>query len=71
MGQQTQGTVTDGDDIPRACVHVEGAKVSAHACDICLRTNGVDTNGAAAMVMTFDRLWKKVRPGTFGKIQMG
>ena len=26
---------------------------------IWLRTNGVDTNGAAAKVMNFDRLWKK------------
>ena len=32
-----------------------------------LRTNGVNTNGAAAKVMNFDRLGKKVRPGTFGK----
>ena len=32
-----------------------------------LRTNGVNTNGAAAKVMNFDRLEKKVRPGTFGK----
>ena len=29
-----------------------------------LQTNGVDTNGAAAKVMNFDRLGKKVRPGT-------
>ena len=36
-----------------------------------LRTNGVNTNGAAAKVMNFDRLGKKVRPGTFGKIQIG
>ena len=31
----------------------------------CLRTNGVNTNGAAAKVMDFDRLGKKVRPGHF------
>ena len=36
-----------------------------------LRTNGVNTNGAAAEVMNFDRLGKKVRPGTFGNIQVG
>ena len=30
-----------------------------------LRTNGVDTSGAAAEVMDFDRLGKKVRPGTW------
>ena len=31
----------------------------------------VDTNGTAAKVMTFDRLGEKVRPGTFGKINVG
>ena len=37
-----------------------------------LRTNGVDTNGAAAKVMNFDRLQKKVRPAsTFGEIKVG
>ena len=36
-----------------------------------LRTNGVDTNGAAAKVMNFDRLGKEVRPGTLGKIEVG
>ena len=36
-----------------------------------LRTNGVNTNGAAAKVMNFDRLGEQVRPGTFGKIQVG
>ena len=36
-----------------------------------LQTNGVNTNGAAAKVMSFDRLEKKVRPGTFGKIKVG
>ena len=33
-----------------------------------LRTDGVDTNGPAAKVKTFDRLGKTVRPGIFGKI---
>ena len=33
-----------------------------------LRTNGVNTHGAAAKVLSFDRLGKKVRPGTIGKI---
>ena len=33
-----------------------------------LRTNGVNANGAAAKVMTFDRFGKKVSPGTFGNI---
>ena len=36
-----------------------------------LRTNGVNTNGAAAKVTMFDRSGKKVRPGTFGKITVG
>ena len=35
------------------------------------RTNGVDTNRAAAKVMNFDRLGKKVHPGTFGKTKVG
>ena len=30
-----------------------------------LRTNGLNTNGAAAKIIDFDRLGKKVRPGTF------
>ena len=35
-------------------------------------TNGVNTNGAAAEVINFDRLGEtKVRPGTFGKIKVG
>ena len=38
---------------------------------IWLRTNGVNTNGAAAKVMNFDRLGKKVHPSTFGKIRVG
>ena len=37
-------------------------------CVLWLRTNGVNTNGAAAKVMYFDGLGKKVRPATFGKI---
>ena len=54
---------------------------SAHGCQIVrrrvapdepwLRTNGVNTNGAAAKVMVLDRLWKKIFFGTFGKINDG
>ena len=33
--------------------------------------NWGNTNGAAAKVTDFDRLGKKVRPGTFGKINAG
>ena len=36
-----------------------------------LRTNGVSTNGAAAKVMNFDGLRKKVHTGTFGRIKVG
>ena len=36
-----------------------------------LRTNGFNTNGAVAKVLNFDRLGKKVRPGTFGQIEVG
>ena len=36
-----------------------------------LRTNRVITNGAAAKVMTFDRLGNKLRPGTFGNVKVG
>ena len=36
-----------------------------------LRTDGVNTNGAAAKVSNFVRLGKKVRPGTFGKLKVG
>ena len=39
--------------------------------NIWLRTNGVNTNGAAAKVRLFDILGKKVRPGTLGKIKVG
>ena len=35
-----------------------------------LRTDGVNTNVAAAKVMTLAGLGKKVRPGTFGKIEV-
>ena len=36
-----------------------------------LRTTGVNTNGAAAKVNMFDKLWKKVGPGTVRKITIG
>ena len=36
-----------------------------------LRTDGVNTHGVAAKVMTFDRSGKKVRPGTFGNTKVG
>ena len=40
-------------------------------CIHCLRTDGVNTNGAAAKEVNLDSLRKKVRPGTFGKIKVG
>ena len=46
-------------------------KTGLARCSPWLRTNGVNTNGAAAKVMDFDRLGKKVRPGTFGEIKVG
>ena len=36
-----------------------------------MRTNGVNTNGAAAKAMNFDGFGKKIRPATFGKIKAG
>ena len=36
-----------------------------------LRTGGVNTNGAAAKVIIFVRSGKNIRPGTFGKINVG
>ena len=36
-----------------------------------LPTNGVNTNGAAAKVINFGRLGKKVCPGTFGNMKVG
>ena len=36
-----------------------------------LRTNGVNTNGAAAKVINVDRLGNKVRPSTLGKTRVG
>ena len=35
------------------------------------RTDGVNTNGAAAKETHFDRLWKKALLGTLGKIKAG
>ena len=35
-----------------------------------LRTDGVNTNGAAAKGMNLGRLGKKARPGTFGKVKV-
>ena len=43
-----------------------------YASNTRLRINGVNTNGAAAKVMIFERLVKKVRPGTsVGEIKVG
>ena len=55
------------------CAHkglVSCTAMPAWSC-IWLRTNGVNTHGAAAKVMNSDTLGKKVRPGTFGKIKVG
>ena len=43
-----------------------------YICHAWLRANGVSTNGVAAKVnIYFCQLGEKVRPGTFGKIQVG
>ena len=39
--------------------------------DAWLRTTGVNTDGAAAKVMTFDRLGEMVHTGTLGNIEVG
>ena len=57
------GVVGDPDYVPCVC--------ATHSQTNWLRTNGVNTNGATAKVMNFDRLGKKVRPGTFGEINVG
>ena len=36
-----------------------------------LRTNGINTNGAAAKVINFDGLGKMVRPCTSGETKVG
>ena len=56
----------------RADVAVEEVNggLSSPLTAVWLRTNGVNPNGAAAKVRNFDRLGKKVRPGTFGKINI-
>ena len=66
---QRAGLVTCSHACSRAARMPTRSQSSARAP--LLRTNGVDTNGAAAKVVDFDRLGKKVRPGTFGKIQVG
>ena len=43
----------------------------AAASALWLRTNGVSTNEDAAKAISVDRLGKKVRPDTFGKIKVG
>ena len=54
-----------------ASAETPGPTVRDPAARRLLATNGVNTNGAAAKVMNFDRLGEKVRPGTFGNIKVG
>ena len=54
-----------------ASLYVKALHSSLARGQIWFRTNGVNTNGATAKVMQFDRSGKKVRPGTFGKINIG
>ena len=53
------------------CIMIHSALSSGALRFGWLRTNGINTNGAAAKVKMFDRLGEKVRPGTFGKIKVG
>ena len=53
------------------CFEPDNTMWSGSETDTRLRTNGVNTNGAAAKVNNVDRLRKKVRPGTFGNIEAG
>ena len=64
-GQRELGTPAGAEMSPRS----NAQSVGLYSC--WLRTNGVNTNEAAAKVMNFDRLGKKVRPGTFGNIKVG
>ena len=48
----------------------EGGAAALRA-DLACGQHGVNTSGAAAKVMNLDRLGKKVRPGTFGKMTVG
>ena len=52
-----------------ALVDMRGTRLCKQAWlqRIWLRRNGVNTNGAAAKLMTFYRLGKQVHPGTFGR----
>ena len=50
--------------------HGELRAPGGRVASLWLRTNGVNTSGAAAKVMNFDRLGKKVRPGTL-EIKVG
>ena len=46
-------------------------KVNSDNPQIWLQRNGVNTIGAATKVMKFDRLGKRVRPGTVGRLKVG
>ena len=46
-------------------VFFKSGEESSVGGEVRLRTNGVDTNGAAAKVINFDRFGKKVRPWHF------
>ena len=55
-----------------AAARVEGRCAARRRCQRgtpWLRTNGVNTNSAAAKVLNSDRSGKKVRPGTPGEIK--
>ena len=59
-----------GSEIPIPWVSLVGEARGEAAGNLWLRTNGVNTNEAAAKIVIFDRLGEKLHPGTFGKIQV-
>ena len=59
------------EEVPRLHARAVAEQASGSRSLRWLRTNGVNTNGAAAKVINFGRFGEKVRPGTFGNIKVG
>ena len=55
---------------PLSMAHISGEMLCVPTFG-CGQMNGVNSTGAAAKVTFVDRLGKKVRPGTFGKMEVG
>ena len=76
--RESRGTQLDHTPVAavRVSTHERRVKTGVPVCELpksntWLRTNGANTNGAAAKVIMFDSLGEKVRPGTFGNIKVG